>query len=110
MSASDHLGPQFMSVEHLGTMQSADYPGQTMNDVHAMIRDKEGRDPALRFHMDQIREDIQERGLQHPVQVDRDRAEYGNGHHRYSAARDLGIRHLPVTHDVRQSTGPGDSW
>jgi hypothetical protein len=98
-----------MRVSELGTYRSADYPDKTMNDVHAMMQEQESN-PGFTQYMDQVREDIGDRGLQFPVQVDRATRTYGNGHHRFHDAVQRGLRHLPVTENVRESTGPGDGW
>lgn len=105
-----------MSVSDLGRMRSGDYPDKSMSDVHDMMTRREQANSGFRSYMGELRDDIQERGILHPVQVDAQhtidpgQAEYRNGHHRYHAAVSLGIQHLPVTTDKRESTGPNDSW
>lgn len=91
-----------MSVKELGRYQSMDYPDKTMDQVHTMFRRRERSN--LRFHekMEDLRGSVEDYGIKEPVVVDAEGRTnggyplFGNGHHRFSAAKSLRMKQLPV--------------
>lgn len=99
MAASDHLsGAQFMSVRELGAYRSSDYPDKTMDQVTRMFgRQRLQSDRAMYGHA-KLKSSIRNEGFHEdePVEVDPVNKIYGQGHHRYVAARSLRMKEIPV--------------
>lgn len=101
MSASDNISPvQFMSVKELGGYQSSDYPEKSMDQVHSMIRRDMGRNDRLSYTQRTLTNSIKDEGFDpgQPVTVDPVNKIYGQGHHRFSAARSARLTQIPVVH------------
>ncbi|MCW2929913.1 MAG: hydrolase [Actinomycetia bacterium] len=96
----------FISIKTLGNYESMDFPGKTMNQAHEVIRRRERRNPELRKKMDDLRDSIRESGIQRPLSIDstgwtNETNQYtpmvGDGHHRFSAAKGMGLEEVPVS-------------
>lgn len=110
MAASDHLGPQFQRLSYLGSL-----PSQYADDYHEkdLSVEEAYQDPAIRFgqdeqnyarhkgfssaeeHQESLMSDVRAHGFREPV-VYHSTAGLSDGHHRYFAARDLGLKHAPA--------------
>ena len=90
MSARDHLSkPQFMSVKDVGELWSGDH--ETTGPAKYVTRNH------LRDNIDSLKEDIAKNGVKTPLEVTKDEGGYLlDGHHRYVAARELGMDKVPV--------------
>jgi hypothetical protein len=124
MAATDHLsGAQFMPIEKVGQMRSGNFPGMTVEEEYqARMRgeapQRQNDDARARHHgfrdasdyQAAITGSIRTRGMvnapefRHDQVWNDDREDYDRtgtqtmttGHHRYTAARNLGWTHLPV--------------
>ena len=120
MSAQDNLGPQFppgmsqpknlrISVARIGRLRSGDWE-IPMNQVHAHpTLGDQGRlqgpprssGGSRRYSMADMTADVAANGVHSPIQLGRkyydpEHVAVTEGHHRYVAARDAGLRDLPV--------------
>lgn len=103
MSASDHLGPQFLSHEELGALSAGDFPGKIGHPQARARFDRYNRAEGLLAkhreaggplsYLDGFTEKVREDGgVQEPITV----ADFGtsrriwDGHHRALAAHALG--------------------
>jgi hypothetical protein len=96
--ASRDAGPQSMSVKELGSYQSSDYPDKTMDQVAKQFGRDRLRSDRVSYNHGMLKNDIRENGIQEPVEVDTVNHIYGQGHHRYVAARSLRLKEIPVVH------------
>jgi hypothetical protein len=90
MSADEHLNPQQFFVGHMRVSDL--HPSE--DDVHF--------DPDVQSALTR---DISERGITEPIEVHASRGmltRIYNGHHRYQAARDLGMKTVPVKLNTRE--------
>lgn len=93
MSASS-LSPQFsgmlrsMPIEEFGQFRSGDFPRRKMKSVTREILRKGG-------NLDDLKASIASEGIQQPLRVVGGVVD--SGHHRYVAAKELGLTHIPVT-------------
>lgn len=87
---------QFMSVKELGGYQSQDYPDKTMDQVHQMIGRRRYKNDDYNYKQGVLKRSIQEEGIRDPVTVDPVNKIYGQGHHRFHAARRLRMKEVPV--------------
>jgi hypothetical protein len=89
VSAADNLQPkQFMPVARVGKMKSGDWGG-TVEDAYQRNRSD------LPDRFEGLLSDIGENGVLHPIDVSGNHHTLLNGHHRYYAARELGMDALP---------------
>jgi hypothetical protein len=99
MSANPNLNQQqFMSVKELGSYQSSDYPDKTMDQAYKTFNRDRLRSDRMNYRQGVLKNSIAANGMQDPVEVDPDNHVYGNGHHRYYAARSLRMKEIPVVH------------
>ena len=80
---------QFMSVKDVGELWSGDH--ETLGPAKFLTRQH------LRDSLDELKEDISKHGITTPLEVtDKDGGYLLDGHHRYVAARELGMKDVPV--------------
>ena len=117
MSQSSALSGKQFPMEDIGRMQSSDFPGMTMAQTYDNLSNNDrliGRDysvearqnrpvytppitpgPSVLQKQRNLKADMDVNGQQTPARVDMhitgspSKSTYGNGHHRYWAARDL---------------------
>jgi hypothetical protein len=103
MAASDHLSAaQFRPIEEIGAMPSQ-YGNMTVEQAYQgperydemeqeYARNK-GYNSAQEYQA-ALRDHVAEHGIKNPLVYGS--GGLGNGHHRYFAARDLGMTHIPA--------------
>lgn len=101
MSASESLSPTQFSVERIGKLMSAEAVAVPVETVRQLML----RNPEKAQQVAELARDVQERGVQEPLEVVHYGGKYPfsqlqNGHHRYAAAVELGLEHLPVNERI----------
>lgn len=87
-----------MSVKELGSYQSSDYPDKTMDQVTKMFGRQRLQSDRAAYNHGVLKNSMQADGILEPVEVDPVNKIYGQGHHRYAAARSLRMKEIPVIH------------
>ena len=115
MTASDHLSrAQFYPIEQIGGLKSQ-IPGLSVeqsyyttptrwDETEQHYAQAKGYGSAHEYH-EALKSHIREHGVAVPVAFDR-RGSLMNGHHRYYAARDLGLTHIPAERLDPRNTSP----
>lgn len=109
MSARDNLSPMQFPVEKLGEMPSQWGSGKTNEEIYQnpadrfdAVEDKYARNKGFnsaREYHEHLVSDIRDNGVQTPLHVSEGAGRWPriiNGHHRFFAARDLGLTEVPV--------------
>lgn len=107
MSATDHLSNvQFMHVDEIGAMHSADFPQVTMAEYAAdpwkAAREHPEGPHAERYSAHEwsaLESHIDQHGVRDMEPLHIGEGEVLDGHHRYRAAIRAGHTHLPVVHE-----------
>lgn len=109
---------QFMPVSEMDNL-SSQYPGHTMAQAYTnhQLRFSDRQDnlnaqelghPDAESYQNALSQHVAEHGIQNPISV-RDTF-VGNGHHRYFAAKDNGLTHVPVVVRGRAASAPVPGW
>lgn len=111
MAAADHLsGPQFMSVKELGSYQSSDYPDKTADQTHAHLRRAMNQVDFVNVRQHNLIRDVRDNGMQNPIEVDPESRMLVHGHHRFSAAKSLRMKEVPVKHKKYDAADDYADW
>ena len=102
MTASDHLGQQFMPVHELTGMDANDYPG-TVGDVHRNVyHGAPSNEDWASLHKDAgydwagLHKSVAEHGITEPLEINRSSRTLIEGHHRAMVAIEQGHSKVPV--------------
>lgn len=90
MAATDHLGPQFMTIGALKGLSSGAHPGKMVGDT---LQDKR-RDILEYPEYNTVRKSMKTRGQTEPLSVTG--STLNDGHHRVAIAEDLGWKGMHV--------------
>ena len=100
MSAEDNLSPiQFMDIDKVGRLWSGDqdFKGRKVHELdetEVSAHDDGGYDDPTKSNYQELEAHVAQHGVQEPLVVSG--RTLLDGHHRYTAAKKLGIKKLPV--------------
>ena len=100
MSASDNLSQnQFMDIDKVGRLWSGDpdFKGRKVHELdeyEVSAHDAGGYDDRTKSNYQELESHVSKHGVQEPLVVSG--RTLLDGHHRYTAAKKLGIKKLPV--------------
>ena len=100
MSAQDHLSPkQFMDTDKVGRLWSGDqeFKGRKVHELdeyEVSANDAGGHDDPTKSNYQELESHVAKHGVQEPLVISG--RTLLDGHHRYTAAKKLGIKKLPV--------------
>ena len=110
-AATDHLGPQFLTVRQVGRLTSGDWDVPMRQVIPHPTMGKDGRLSTIghpgssggsrSYSMEHLTNDIAAHGVREPIGIETQRhgeVDVYEGHHRYVAARQAGAKRIPVSY------------